>query len=238
VLLTEIGRRRGRAGCNTRLMGFFSELEPPDDTLREPEPRRMKWRGDSEDTVGVALPMNALLVRTDQVAIIASGFFAYPLGFAFSLVTISRLNPSPVPLGMHPHRGDRRGAFPGGEFRFGIGFSDGNAAFSMRHLLGPNGEPAPRTLRPQGGGGGGRTYRQSFWCEPLPPPGSMAFVCEWPDLDIPETTVDIDATAIIDAASRTTPLWPEDVDLPDESNSDQQRGRGQWRSSTYGRSQP
>jgi hypothetical protein len=219
-------------------MGFFSELEPPDDTFREPEPRRMKWRGDAEDTVGVALPLNALLVQTDQVAIIASGFFAYPLGFAFSLVTISRLNPSPVPLGMHPHPGARRGGIPGGEFRFGIGFSDGTTAFSMRYRPGSDGEPAPRTLHPRGGGGGGRTYRQSFRCEPLPPSGSMAFVCEWPDLEIPETSVDIDATTIIEAASRTQPLWPEDVDLPDESTSEHQRGRGAWRSSSYGRTQP
>jgi len=219
-------------------MGFFSELEPPDDTFREPAPRRMKWRGDAEDTVGVALPLNALLVKNDQVAIVASGFVAYPLGFSFSLVTISRLNPSPVPLGMHPHPGSRWGGIPGREFRFGIGFSDGTAAFSMRYRPRLDGEAAPRTLRLSEGGGGGRTYRQSFWCEPLPPSGSMAFVCKWPELEIPETSVDIDATAIIEAASRTVPLWPEDVNLPDESNGEPQRGRGAWRSSSYGSTQP
>lgn len=219
-------------------MGFFSELEPPDDTFREPVPRRMKWRGDTEDTVGVALPLNTLLVKTDQVAIIASSFVAYPLGFSFSLVTISRLNPSPVPLGMHPHPGARRGGIPGGEFHFGIGFSDGTAAFSMRYRPRSDGEPAPRTLRLNEGGGGGRTYRQSFWCEPLPPSGLMSFVCEWPDLEIPETSVDIDATTIIEAASHTGPLWPEDVGLPDETNKTHQRGSGTWRSSSYGRTQP
>ncbi len=220
-------------------MGFFSELEPPDDAFREPEPRRMKWRGDADDTIGVPLPLTALFVRTDEVAVIASGFFAYPSGFAFSLVTISRLSPSPAPLGMHPHPGAvRRGGVPGGEFRFGIGFSDGTTAFSMRHRLGPDGEPAPRTLHPRGGGGGGRAYRQSFWCAPLPPSGSMAFVCEWPDFAIPETSVDVDATAIIEAASRAVPLWPEDVDLPDEPGGDPQRASGQWRSGTFRRMQP
>lgn len=219
-------------------MGFFSELEPPEG-FKEPEPRRMKWRGDPDDTVGVALPLTSLLVQTDQVAVIASGFFAYPSGFTFSLVTVSRLNPSPVPLGMHPHPGAiRRGGVPGGEFRFGIGFSDGTTAFSMRHRVGPDVEAAPRTLRPRGGGGGGRTYGQSFWCEPLPASGSMAFVCEWPDMAIPETSVDVDATAIIEAASRSVPLWPEDIDLPEESGTEHRGSSAVWRSSSYGRSQP
>ncbi len=226
-------------GCNTRPVGFFSELQPPEDSDREPEPHRMKWRGDADDTVGVGLAFNAVLVQTDQVAVTATGFFAYPTGFAFSLVTISRLSPSPVPLGMHPHPGAiRRGGVPGGEFRFGIGFSDATTAFafSMHHRRGPDGELAPRILHTRGGGGGGRTYRQSFWCEPLPSPGSMKFVCEWPDLEIPETSVDIDASAIIEAASRSVPLWPEDVDLPDESgNENHRRGSGGWSSSTYGR---
>jgi hypothetical protein len=218
-------------------MGFFSDLQPPDDTNNEPEPRRVKWRGDADDTVGIGLPFNSLLVLTDQVAVTATGFLAYPSGFAFTLVTISRLSPSPVSLGMHPHPGAiRRGGLPGGEFRFGIGFSDGTAAFTM-HRNRPEGEPAPRILHARGGGGGGRTYRQSFWCEPLPSPGSMKFVCEWPDLDIPETSVDIDATAVIEAASRSLPLWPEDVDLPDESGS-RSYVTGGWNSSTFGRVKP
>jgi hypothetical protein len=220
-------------------MGFFSELETPDDAFREPEPRRVKWQGDADDTVGIALPFNISLVQNDQVAVIASGFIAYPLGFSFSLVTISRLSPSPVPLGMHPHPGAiRRGGVPGGEFRFGIGFSDGTTVFSA-HRMRPGLEASPRILQTRGGGGGGRTYRQSFWCEPLPSPGHMKFVCEWPDLLIPETSVEIDASAIIEAASRSGPLWPEDANLPEESSSEnQRRAVGRWNSSTFGRMRP
>ena len=134
-------------------MGFFSELQPPDDTDREPEPRRVKWRGDADDTVGVGLPFNVVLVHTDQVAVTATGFIAYPLGFAFTLVTISRLSPSPLPLGMHPHPGAiRRGGLPGGEFRFGIGFSDGTAAFTMHRNRGPESEPPSRILHTRGEG--------------------------------------------------------------------------------------
>jgi hypothetical protein len=67
----------------------------------------------------------------------------------------------------------------------------------------------------------------------------MKFVCEWPDLDIPETAVDINATAIIEAASLSVPLWPEDADLPDESSSEhRQRLSGGWVSSTFGGMKP
>lgn len=225
--------------CNTRFMGFFSELEPPEDLDREPEPRRVKWRGDADDTVGVGLPFDVVVARNDQVAVTATGFFAYPTGFAFSLVTISRLSPSPVPLGMHPHPAAiRRGGAPGGEFRFGIGFSDGTTVFSTHRFSGPESASAPRTLRARGGGGGGRTYRQSFWCEPLPPPGSMRFVCDWKDAGIPETSVDIDAIAVIEAASRSVPLWPEDVEIPDDSSNEKHnRANKGWVSGTYGRAQ-
>lgn len=217
-------------------MGFFSELEPREIGDSEPEPQRMKWRGDSDDTVGVGLPFEVVLARNDQVAVTATGFFAYPAGFAFSLVTISRLSPSPVPLGMHPHPAAiQRGGVPGGEFRFGIGFSDGSTVFSAQRRRPAASGSTSRTLRTRGGGGGGRTYRQSFWCEPLPSSGSMRFVCDWFDAGIPETAVDIDATAVIEASSRSSPLWPEDVDLPDESESDGQH-RG-WASGTFGSAQ-
>jgi len=208
---------------------FFADLEPPDDAHRRPEPQRVRWRGDTDDTAGVSVAIRPLLVQTDQAAVIVSGFFAYPTGFAFSLVAISRLNPAPSPLGfLHPGMDST-----GGELRFGIGFADGSKAMSRWNSI-PSRNTSVRTLHPRGGGGGGRKWSQEFWCEPLPPVGPMAFVFEWRDFGVPQTSIDVDATAVLDAASLTAPLWPDDVDLPEDPNFSARGPGARWNSRTYG----
>lgn len=209
-------------------MGFFSDFEPQSDEFREPEPKRVKWRGDPDDTIGIPLATTALLVHTDDIAIVASGFFAYPAGFTFSLVSVSRLSPSPSPMGFHPRQ---RGS-GGGGLRFGIEFADGSKALGIPHWR-PTEEPYQRTLRMEGGGGGGRTWRQGFWCEPLPPPGPMALVCEWPDFLVPETSIEIDATTIAEAGPQALALWPDDAALPENGESSPRRRGGGWSTATY-----
>jgi len=223
-------------GCKTRAMGFFSDLKPPSDAFREPEPRRVRWRGDPDDTAGVPVHFNPLVVHNDQVAIVASSFFAYPTGFSFSLVTISRLSPAPSSFGtLYPgFRGQRDSL--GGEFRFGIGFADGSKVINGAHPI-PGEEPPLRLLRPQGGGGGGRKWSQQFWCEPLPPAGSMVFVFEWRDFEVMETSIEVDATSVLDAGTHAAPLWPEDVDLLEEPGSPSGRAGTRWNSSSFGKMQ-
>jgi hypothetical protein len=218
-------------------VGFFSDVEPPEDAYREPEPRRVRWRGDPDDTAGVPIPQRPLLIQNEQVAIIASGFFAYPAGFTFSVVTLSRLSPAPPQFGSHPLGARSRGGPRGGELRFGLGFADGSKALSSQYPVSPSGEISLRMLRSRGGGGGGRKWQQEFWCEPLPPMGSMAFVCEWRDCGVPETSIDVDATAFLDAASQATTLWPEDVDLPEDDDTPLRRPK-LWTVSPFRGTQP
>jgi hypothetical protein len=47
------------------------------------------------------------------------------------------------------------------------------------------------------------------WVWGLPPPGQLAFVCEWPARNIPETRVEIEAGLVLEAASRAVPIWPD-----------------------------
>jgi len=193
----------------------------------------VRWRGDPDDTVGVPVALSPLLVHTDQAAVIVSGFFAYPTGFAFSLVAISRLNPAPSPIGfLRPGMGGRNDS-TGGELRFGIGFADGSRAMSRWNSI-PSANTSVRTLLPRGGGGGGRKWSQEFWCEPLPPAGPMAFVFEWRDFGVPQTSIEVDAAAVLDAASHAAPLWPDDVDLPEDPNFPARGSGAQWNSRTYG----
>ena len=65
-------------------------------------------------------------------------------------------------------------------------------------------------LRPGGGGGSMGTYRLGFWLWPLPPPGPLTWVSEWPDLDLPENSVEVDATILEAAASEAEQLWEVD----------------------------
>jgi hypothetical protein len=226
-----------RRECNTQRVGFFSEIELPVDAYREPEPRRVKWRGDSDDTVGALVPAGPFQVHNDQVAIVVTGFFAYPAGFTFSLVTISRLNPPPAPLSFHHPSMAGQQRTPKGELRFGIEFSDGSKLF-QQHRVVPGTESSLRSLRSRGGGGGGRKWNHEFWCEPLPPAGSMTFVFEWGDYAIPETSIDVDGTAVVDAANRAISLWPEDADLPEDPDRSPRQASRQYTSGEFRKREP
>ena len=213
-------------------MSFFDDLEPPDDDTREPEPRRERWRGVPEDTVDIPVALTPLVIRNDQIAIVLSEVVAYSAGFTFSLVAISRLSPAPLPLNFGlPGMRSRREA-NGGGMRFGLAFADGTKIVGPFQFQ-PSQGAQSRVLRPRGGSGDRRRSAQTFWCEPLPPAGSMTFVCEWADYGIPETSRDIDVDAIIVAGTHATPLWPDDVELPeDPSNPTGPTGYG---SSSFGR---
>jgi hypothetical protein len=64
-------------------------------------------------------------------------------------------------------------------------------------------------LHPRGGGGGGGQWHQDQWVWPLPPPGSLAFVCEWPAVGIEITRTEVDAQAILDASARAQVIFDQ-----------------------------
>lgn len=199
-------------------MSFFDDPSLQTPEPEEPEPQRTPWRGTSDDTTGVVVPLVRVLARTEDVAILVSGFVAYPSGFDFSLITISRV--AWVRRGMQPHPmgfGLPERMFPSPEFlRFGLRFADGSKATNVG--FGHSGHSpggVVRDLRPRGSGGGGRKYSSRYWCEPLPPPGSLGLVCEWPKYGIAETEVLVSADLIRAAAEQAEPIWPEDVGIPE-----------------------
>ena len=57
-------------------------------------------------------------------------------------------------------------------------------------------------MHAQGGGGRAGNWRQFLWAWPLPPPGLLTFICEWPAVQISVTRRPIDAQEILDAAAR------------------------------------
>jgi hypothetical protein len=54
-------------------------------------------------------------------------------------------------------------------------------------------------------------WEVAVWVWGLPPPGPLAFVCEWPARHIPESRAVIDARLVLDAAGRVVPIWRDEL---------------------------
>jgi len=72
---------------------------------------------------------------------------------------------------------------------------------------GPGADPSGIRLLPMHGSGTDTRFDQRLWVAPLPPAGPLGVVVEWERRGIPETRVDLDAGAIVDAAAQAETLW-------------------------------
>jgi hypothetical protein len=203
-------------------VGFFDDLKPPAPP-EEPEEETPDWISAPDGWIGAVLPVQGLIGRSEEAAISLARVVAYPVGFEVTLDAFTRT----VSWGWafderfgEWHRGEHERP-PAELLRYGIEFADGRKASNLGAMLGgtvvamPAGdgeEPDPAKdirLVPGGGHGGGRHSRQEFWVWPLPPPGPVAFVCEWPRYGIPESRVEVEAASIGAAAQKATEIWPE-----------------------------
>ena len=168
------------------------------------------------------VPVGLVLARSDEAVVALSTVEVYPTGFDFNIAIIARReDPYGFGWGMHQHWPHRPVEAQANDFfRLAIVFADGQVATNIdRGQASPVGEMTGRAmLTPGGGGGGGRRYDMTYWVYPLPPPGPLAFVCEWPGLGLTESRVEIDAQPILDAAARSVQIWPEN-DEPESKGS-------------------
>src|SRR4051812_31779170 len=180
------------------------------------EPRPMPWTGSPLRTVPALLTEQVVLAHTDRVSVVVGEFAVYPTGLTFSVQTIPRRYSPREWAGLdfhgYAHRVTERGELAPELLRYGIEFSDGRRATSLDVLTrrdeDPDVAPAAPLMRPLGGGGGGGRWEHRNWLWPIPPPGPLAFVCEWPALEIRLTRATVDAEVIRDAARRAVVLWP------------------------------
>jgi hypothetical protein len=187
-------------------VGFFEPLPPPP-ALPE-QPPQPEWVGPPDNVLGRPVPVDLVVARTEDAAVVVRNVVAYPNGVAFVLdVRRRKADPWDDPLGMHP----RFGGTPETQkdiLRFGVGLSDGSKATTGGHF--PWGDRVQGPLLTQGGGGGGGTrWAMSYWLWPLPPQGPLTFVAEWRAQGIQETRVEIDAGVLREAAARAEKLWDE-----------------------------
>jgi hypothetical protein len=144
------------------------------------------------------------------------GIAGYPNGFEFTLAAILRVERRGSVL-PHLNTLDPDDPVPDRFLRLGIEFADGRRVTNLPrlHLPDPGGEPAGPLLIPRGSAGGPRRNDSTYWVWPLPPPGPVAIVCEWPAYGIGESRVEMDAALILDASARAVRFWPDD---PDETS--------------------
>lgn len=89
----------------------------------------------------------------------------------------------------------------------GVQYSDGAKATNVGGFAHDQDPPSGPVMN--SGGGGGGQWHQTQWVWPLPPPGPVSFVCEWPAAKIALSRSEIDAQAILDAAARSRALFSE-----------------------------
>jgi len=181
-----------------------------------PEPERLsepEWLGPAENVLPAPFSLWLVLAHTDQLALAIHDGLADTNGFAFTISLRRRRGrerPGDDPIHLwHTVRG---GDIPPEALRLGIQVSDGSKAtvFDGHRWLRSAERPDGPVLIQRGGSGGLHSWELAFWVWPLPPPGPVAFVCEWPAEGVELTRAEIDASAILDAGANAKVLWPND----------------------------
>ena len=173
---------------------------------------RTPWDGPANNVLGIVVPLNMVLVQSDRAAVTLGSITAYPDGFEFDYLIRSTAEELGRSLAEHLHHRRAGPDLPDDLFRFGLEFADGTRVTSIESRLPFSGEPgAGPAMVPRGGGGSFERWLGNWWVTPLPPPGPLAFVCEWPAAGIALTRVEIDASAVLDAAVHAVTLWESDT---------------------------
>jgi hypothetical protein len=169
-------------------------------------PGRPAWLR-PESVLPATLTPELVLARTGEVAIAIPVLSVYPAGFELELMIRLYMDRTDwLMWALHP-------SFPRPPwltvehvFRFAVLYADGRAITNLEGP-GPRGPGQNLTMTPSGGSDGGSSLR--YYIQPLPPPGPLTLICEWPAQGITETRHEIDAHEIIDASARAVRLWPD-----------------------------
>jgi hypothetical protein len=203
---------------------FFGPPPPPPPV--PPEHRPPVWTGPPDNELGTAVPVRLELARTDTLALAILGVVAFSTGFSFTFVVRHRVSMRQQDHAFPPFH---PGVSQPDALRLGVEFANGAKATSVdRHPHLPrdvDDAPTGPLLMRRGGGGGGRSSNNEMWVWPLPPPGLLAFVCDWQAEGIPLTRREIDAQAILEAAAQAEELWPDDRTRPS--------GGGAWTTASF-----
>lgn len=219
-------------------MDFFEPPAPRRRARPVPEPAPRPWWGAPSNELGAPVPVRLVLARTDSAAVALIGATAYTTGVELRLAVRRRPRAASAaeededelfaddPFEFHPfgHPWQRLRStreIPPQLLRFGVQFADGRKATNISDAFEWAGdldedderEPAEPVLMPAGGGGGSSGWEQEYWLWPLPAPGRLAFVVEWPAERIDLRRETVDGELFLAASRESEVLWPESDDF-------------------------
>jgi hypothetical protein len=187
----------------------------PDSPPAPPPPRQPpqpEWAGPPQGVLPGVSPQRVVVFKTDRAFLMAHRFFVYPNGVAFALHLLLRY-PDEYQHDVLQELHGRRPGPPSDDFlRLGLLFSGGTKWTNLEQRWQPRHRhdqpPSPYVMN-RGGGGGPDAYNLRFWMWPLPQPGPLTVVGEWPVFDVPESRAVIDATELRARAAEAESIWPD-----------------------------
>lgn len=208
-------------------MDFFPDPPERTDHDEPDEPRRAQWMGPPDDVLAGVVPVELVLGRSENTAVLLHGIRAFPAGLEMTLGVRIRRRPGRRDLHEEvfdgPYSHDMDGEWESGRLKWGFELADGRRVTNVDpspYNEQPNREhphshtpedlawaPERPVLQGGGGGGGPRSVDRQYWLWPLPPAGPLRVACQWPAQEIPLTVHDLDAAPFLDAAARSRPVW-------------------------------
>lgn len=200
----------------------FAEDDGEDEDVEREQPPRPQWLAPPEDELGAAVSLGLVVARSDMGVVALPHVTVYSTGLSLDVVAVARglTDAQSSRLFHEQHLFEQGEEPPSGFLRIGLELPDGARVSNLggrmgrrRRLMKPDEEPDGPIFMEAGGGGGSAggghvSMNPGFWLWPLPGPGTMRVFCEWPVVEIPLSTVDVDTAELIAATERIVPLWP------------------------------
>ncbi len=198
---------------------FFPEPRDPDSL--PPHDAQPEWAGPPDDVMPVPVPIHLILSRSDNAVVVLTRVRAYRSGLALSITAQTRQADRYEDLGRelmwHPDIGGPDPSWHANRFKWGVEFADGRKATNVDPDRGPadgryepDWKPDHPVLMINGGSfRGQRAADVECWLWPLPPPGPLRVVCQWPGQGIDLNVHELEAQPFLEAAARADPLWPK-----------------------------
>ncbi|WP_405180974.1 hypothetical protein OG225_07230 [Nocardia sp. NBC_01377] len=178
-------------------------------TEHQPQPTIPEHRTQLRPTneIPTAVAVQAILLRTDDIAVAIAGARAYRHGVELHFQLHVRPGARCTALGAFA-------GYPGGtkdQFLIGLEFADGR---TVTNWPGDPTDPDTPTLMASASGGSTLLATANYYLTPLPPPGRLSVIGAWPARQIAEHRIELDTDAIRQGAATSTVLWPQQPDTP------------------------
>jgi hypothetical protein len=184
-------------------------------------PATPPWLGPPEDVLGAIVPLALVVGRSENAVVALRHATVAGEGVALQFVAAARgLRDARASRLMHDqHVFDPEDEPSDALLRLGLELPDGRRVSNLDRRRGPAGwasietRPNAPVFFPHGGGGGssgnGRVSMQpAYWLWPLPDSGAIRIFCEWPAVDLPLSSAELDVAPLVEARERIVPLWP------------------------------